>query len=245
MKNAIAAEWTKLWSVRATTWCLIAAAGLMAAMVAANGIAINGQHDDNLPGLTPTAATEMPVEATIYLVQFAMAAIAALAVTGEYAHRGILPTLQAVPVRWRVPAAKAVVTAAALFACGVLLAAPAIWLADVTLAEHGAPYTGGDVVHTLLTVGLYLALVGVLTIGIATALRHIAATLLVLFTLLMVLPVVMQISQTFRDLSHYVPGIAGIDLMEGTHVLRGALVLIAWAAAAMITGMVVLRKRDA
>ncbi|MGW5055203.1 ABC transporter permease [Actinokineospora sp. NPDC004072] len=245
MRYAIAAEWTKLWSVRATLWCLVAAAGLMAVMVGANGLAIHGQHDDGVADRVPAAATQLPVEATVYLVQFAAAALAALMVTSEYAHRGILPTLQSVPVRWRVPAAKAVVAAVTLFAVGALLAAPAVWLADATLAEHGAAYTTGDTVHTVLTIGLYLALIGVLAIGIATALRHIAGTLLALFVLLMVLPVAMQLNETFRDLSHYVPGIAGIDLMEGTHPARGALVLVAWALAALAAGIAVLRRRDA
>ncbi|MGX7827115.1 ABC transporter permease [Actinokineospora sp. 24-640] len=247
MMGVISAEWTKLWSVRATAWCLIAAAGLMALMVGANGIAIHGHHAESRPDLTPTPAVQLPVEAVVYLVQFAAAALAALAVTSEYAHRGILPTLQSVPVRWRVPAAKAVVVAVTLFLTGVALAAPAIWLAEVTLAEHGAPYSTGDAVRTVLAIGAYLALIGVLAVGLATALRHIAGTLLALFVLLMVLPVLLQATGTplLRDISHYVPGIAAIDFMEGVHTGRGAAVLAGWAIAAVAVGIAVLRRRDA
>lgn len=252
LAGAVAAEWTKLWSVRSTRWCLAAAAGLMAAMVAANGVAIRDQHAEGVPGREAASAVTLPGEAVVYLVQFALCALAALTVTSEYAHRSMPTTLQCTPVRWRVPVAKAVVVAVALFGAGIAMAAPAIWLADLALGGYGAPYSGADVVETVIAHGVYLALIGVLTVGIGTALRAVAGTLVTLFALLMVLPVglIAAGSPVLRDLAHYVPGMAGIDLMERLDGPTGgpwgaAGVLVAWAAVALAAGTTVLRRRDA
>ncbi|PPK68787.1 hypothetical protein V5P93_001158 [Actinokineospora auranticolor] len=245
MRGAIAAEWTKTWTVRSTYWCLVAAVLLMVGMVVPNGLAIRGQLRDGVPGANAWPATQLPIEATVYLVQFAVIALVALLVAGEYGTGQVRTTLQWVPVRWRVPASKSLALASAMAVVSLPLTALGVWLADLTMAERGLPYSAADFAGTCLLVALYTSLMCVLTVGVATAVRSVAGTLVAMFMLIMVLPLGMQTTQFLRDLSHYVPGIAGVDLMERADTTRGAVVLVVWAAVALLAGIAVLRKRDA
>ena len=89
-----AAEWTRLWTVKATWWFLAAAAVVM---VGLGTIAGFEAADDpcppraSRPGAAPSIAT-MPA-------QFALLALALIAVTADYATGGIVPTLQWTPRR--------------------------------------------------------------------------------------------------------------------------------------------------
>ncbi|MDQ3405471.1 MAG: ABC transporter permease [Actinomycetota bacterium] len=232
LPGAVASEWTKLWSVRSTYWCLVAAVFLMGSSVAINGFSIASQHERGIADSLSRTVTQLPTETVIYLVQFALSAMAALMIGSEYAHGSMRSTLQWVPIRWRVPVAKSAVVAPVLFVVGTLLALLGVWLAEVTLDSAAMPYTTADVMETAFLIGLYLALLGMMTIGIGTAVRGIAGTLVILFMLLMVVPIVLRASGSdlLRDLSHFIPGIA---------------VLAAWAIAALALGIRRLRKDDA
>ncbi|WP_156893361.1 hypothetical protein [Actinokineospora enzanensis] len=245
--GAVAAEWTKTWSIRSTYWCLVAAATLMVAMVVPNGIAMRSQVDNHLPGAQARAATQLPVEATTYVVQFALLALVVLLVAGEYGNGQARATVTWIPVRWRIPAAKAVVLASVSAVVGFVLSGIGVLLADLTLEGRGLPYTAGDVVASGAAIALYLGFGSVVAVVVGTLVRSVAGSLVILFLLLMVVPMMLQATgvQALIDLSHYLPGMAGIDLMERTEALRGAVVLAAWSFGGLALGMFALRRRDA
>ncbi|PXY17589.1 ABC transporter permease subunit [Prauserella endophytica] len=241
------AEWTKLWSVRSTWWCLGSAVVLMAGQAGLTAIS----ESTDLP------ASRIAVDGVFYLVQFVVLALAALFVAGEYATGSIRSTLQWVPVRRRVLVAKCAVLAPTLFVLGVVLAALAIAV-SVPLLNDRVPDTSiGEAVRTALAAGAYCALLGMFTVGVSVALRSVAGALTVTFLLLLVAPLLLGGMGLVAALD-YLPGIAGVNVMLGEgepsplsgnpvpyNEFAGIGVLAGWVVAALAAGDAVLRRRDA
>jgi len=247
--NAISSEWTKFWSVRSTWWCLIGGVVLMLAYSGALGLAANAGIEQ------PMAPHAVVVGAAFYLSQFAVVALATLFMTSEYASGSIRSTLQWVPVRNQVLLAKSAVLLPVLFGYGVLntlvgvaLSAPLIPAPDSSV---------GDVLATAAGMGGYFALLGLLCLGLGTALRSTAGTIVTVFVLLVMIPMFAG-SLGWEDLVNYFPGFAGVNAMvtsgEPNPIFGGVApyapwvgvaLCTAWAAAGLAAGSTVLRRRDA
>ncbi|GAA3544844.1 ABC transporter permease [Amycolatopsis ultiminotia] len=250
-KFAIAAEWTKFWSVRATWWCLAGGALLMAFYAVVSG------SSQQFSGDRPQAAHGIVVTGAVYLVEFCVITVATLFVTSEYTSGSIRSTLQWVPVRPRVSAAKAAVLAPVLFGFGVVVAAVGMVIAKVLMAGRGLPTTFGEGLLTALGMGAYFAFLGVLCAGIAFTLRSAAGTLVVMIVLLLPLPLLMS-SYVLPAAMNYFPAFAGINAMVppgdvnpmfgGTPPYGawiGVLICLVWSAAGLLAGTVLLKRRDA
>ncbi|MFD6070107.1 ABC transporter permease [Amycolatopsis lurida] len=247
--NTISSEWTKFWSVRSTWWCLISGLALMLVYSAALGFALRNGSD------RPMAPHAVVTGAAFYLSQFAVVALATLFMTSEYASGSIRSTLQWVPVRNRVLAAKSAVLLPVLFGYGVLNT-----LAGVAISAPLIPAPGssvGEVLATAAGMGAYFALLGLLCLGLGTALRSTAGTIVTVFVLLVMIPMFAG-SLGWEDLVNYFPGFAGVNAMVTSGQPNpifggvapyapwvGVALCAAWAAAGLITGSTVLRRRDA
>lgn len=259
MKQAMAAEWTKLWSVRSTWWCLAGAIALMVLAALTLGASqATDQLNNGLAGAIP--ATESAVSASTF-TQIALVTLAILVITSEYATGAIRGTLQAVPIRGRMLAAKAAVVAPVLFVVGVV--AGGIGAALTYLVIRTELFGGfgtlepGESVTDLLRLGVSTALVSVMALGVGAALRSAAGTLTVVFMLLMGLPLILVMtgSQALVEVSFRLPMFAGLAFMESTDNMTGGPIpyspgeglawLLFWAAAALAAGYAVLRRRDA
>jgi ABC-2 type transport system permease protein len=250
LSGAVAAEWTKFWSVRATWWCLVTGAALMLGYGTLSGIAQRyGDH--------PEAANTITLGGGFYLTQFAVIAVATLFVTSEYAGGGIRSTLLWTPVRSRVVVAKAAVLLPVLFAYGVLLACAGMALASAVKDGHGLPTSPEAAFTTASGMGGYFALLGLLCTGIGWALRSAAGTLVSVIVLLVPLPLIVA-SLGLPETVPYFPGIAGVNAMveagQPNPVTMapapyapwvGLAICAAWTAAALPAGAAVLRRRDA
>ncbi|MEV6828388.1 ABC transporter permease [Amycolatopsis sp. NPDC051102] len=249
LPGAVAAEWTKLWSVRATWWCLATGTALMLGYGTLSAIA---QHYDN----DPQSAPAITLGGAVYLTQFAVIALATLFVTSEYAGGGIRSTLLWTPVRPRVALAKAAVLLPVLFAYGVVLSCASMALTEAVKHGHGLPTSFPAAFTTASGTGGYFALLGVLCTGIGWSLRSAAGTLVSVIVLLVPLPLIVA-SLGWAEAMPYFPGIAGINAMAEpgkpnpvtTAVAPyapwvGLLICAAWATAALLTGTTVLRRRD-
>ncbi|MFG2001461.1 ABC transporter permease subunit [Spirillospora sp. NPDC048911] len=251
LPGAVAAEWTKLWSLRSTWWSLVAAFGLMGLMSAilASSTAANNTNDLTGDDQGVVAVSGVAVGATD-LVQFVVVALAILVITGEYATGSIRTTLQWVPPRGRMLAAKAAVVAAVVLPAGVVLAAAGTAVAEPLLGRWGR-FAAGEAAGDVLAVGVYLALISVFILGVGAVLRSTAGALTTAFLLLMAVPMLLENSgvTALRHVSSALPGTAGRHFMSGGGdpypAAVGLLILAAWAAAALALGTVVLRRRDA
>jgi ABC-2 type transport system permease protein len=257
--TTLRAEWTKLRTVPGTAWLLAATIVLTVAVSTAAAAATRCP-----------AGTSCPVD-TIKLsltgVQFGQAVVAVLAALGissEYSTGMIRTTLTATPRRAAVLAAKAAVTtgpvlaAAALAVAGSLLAGRLILPGHGFTAARGFPLVSladGPVLRAAAGSVLYLALIALLSLGIAAAVRDSAVAIGLVFGLLYLFPIVSSLAANphwQRHLEQIGPMTAGLGI-EATTGLRslplspwaGLGVLAAWAAAAVLAGGLLLRLRDA
>jgi ABC-2 type transport system permease protein len=200
----------------------------------------------------------------VYLGQVAVAIVAVQAIGGEYSSGMIRTTLAAMPGRTTVLAAKAVLVTGLTLAAGILAIAGSLLAGRLILPGHGftaahgfAPLSlaDGPVLRAAAGSVLYLALIALLSLGAATAVRDSAVAIGLVLGLLYLFPIVAAVvsdPHVQRHLQQIAPMTAGLDIQATTGLpslplspWAGLGVLAAWAVAALLAGGLVLRLRDA
>ncbi len=245
-------EWIKLRSVRSTWWAVGGAVLAMAVAVALNGTSTANEMAAEAapPG---SAAYGSVAIGGVNFVQFIVPVPAMLLITSEYATRSITFSLQCVPARTRLLLGKASVVAAFGFALGTLLGAVGVAVGVPALAEYGQ-FSASDV-RSVLAIGLYCGLISMVALGVGTFTRSSAATVSMLFLLLLVASTLLDgLGEAFGwdwlvTISTYFPNIAGQIFItwadQPYSPLIGLLTLAGWAAAALLAGAAALNTRDA
>jgi ABC-2 type transport system permease protein len=260
MLRALRMEWTKLRTMPSTAWWLLGAVGLTLGMGTFATLSMDVDHcwphcDVDTAKLSLTG---------VYLGQLAVAAVAALAVTGEYDTMMIRTTLGAAPRRLTVLAAKLAVVTTVVLAAGLVTVLGSLAAGRGILLRHGFTAANGylplslaaePVRRSYLGTVLYLALVAALSLGLGAALRHTAATLSAVVGLLYVLPIVAPFVSDpvwHARLERYSPMTAGLAIQATRDLAQlpiqpwpGLGVLAGYAAAAVLVGAVLFRIRDA
>ncbi|MGY1718630.1 hypothetical protein ACI8AG_06265 [Blastococcus sp. SYSU DS0552] len=243
LARAAGAEWLRLRTVRATWWCLLAAA------VATIGIGTMAAVDEaemaNASGTT--AAATIAGEYGTLVGQFALLVLVLLAVTSEYGSGAIGPTLQWTPRRGVLLTARVVVPVAVVTVVGVLLALVSDLLAK--LVAPGLVLSSGELTGSLGRVAAVLVAGGVLTAGVGFLLRSTAGALATVFLLQLVLPFLLPAFGTWAaEVGEWLPGTGAVWTLLGepdlTATHAGAL-LGGWALAALAAGGWSLLRRDA
>lgn len=262
MRQALASEWTKLWTVSGTAW-LVAAAVVLPVLL---GGAMTASVDTSLcpsPAGCQEDTTRLAL-AGVWAGQVAVVVLAVLAVTNEYDSGMIQATLAATPRRGRVLLAKAAVVTATVLAAGTagvvgsLAAGRAILPGNGFTEANGYPPLSPADEPTLRAAGgtvLYLGLVALLSLGLGAVVRDTAGALLGVLALLYVVPVVAALvgdPAWQARLQKVAPMTAGLAIQATTGLERlpigpwaGLGVLAAYAGTAMLLGAVVLQIRDA
>ena len=155
-------------------------------------------------------------------------------------------------------AAKATVVVAAALAAGILAVLASLLAARMIAPIHkGAAilFTDGAVVRAALGSVLYLGLIALLSLGIATAVRDSAAGIGIVLALLYMFPLVSLAASDphlRRHLNQIAPMSAGLAVQTTTNLSNlpispwaGLGVLAAWAVGALLLGGLLLRLRDA
>jgi ABC-2 type transport system permease protein len=200
----------------------------------------------------------------VELGQAPVAILAVLVISGEYSSGMIRVTLAAMPRRATVLASKAVtligvVTVAGTVAVlGSLLAGRLILPGHGVTAAHGYPalsLANGPTLRAAVGSILYLALIALLSLGIATVVRDSATSIGVVLSLLYLFPILSQVignPDWQRLLQQIGPMSAGLTIQATTDLRNlpispwaGLGVLATWAATALLAGGLLLRMRDA
>jgi ABC-2 type transport system permease protein len=258
VRESLHAEWTKLRTLASTGWLLLAAAALTVAVSAAAAAAVrcpSGACADDPAKISLTG---------IYLGQAVVTVLAVMAVSGEYGTGMIRVTLAATPRRLTVLAAKAAVLAGLVLVTGAIAVLGSLLAGGLILPGHGiGPAHGypaispgdGPVLRAAFGSVLYLALIALLSLGAATALREAAAAIGAVLGLLYVLPTIAVFTGNAtlsRHLEQIAPMTAGLAIQATTGLRSlpispwaGLGVLAAWAAGSLVLGGILLRSRDA
>ena len=257
MTHALRAEWTKLRTLSATAWLLLAAIALTVALGAGVAHAVSYSAGDK-QDLTKLCLTG------VYVGQAIVAILAVQAISAEYSCGMIRVTLTAMPRRPVVLAAKAVVVGALVLAAGAVailgsvLAGRLILPAGGFTAAHGYAQVSFGHGATLRAAGgsvLYLGLIALFSLGVAAAVRDGAVAIGAVLGLLYVFPIIAALiggSQLQRHLDQIAPMTAGLAIQDTINLghlpitpWAGLGVLAAWTAAALLTGGLLLKVRDA
>lgn len=258
MSTAVHAEWTKLRTLGAARWML---AGVFALTLAV-GAAVDAKTGYSAVGQA-TDTTKASLTG-VYAGQALVAMLAVVMVGGEYATGMIRTTLSAVPRRCSMLAAKAAVLLAGVLASGAagvlasFLAGRLILPGNGFTAAHGyAPLSlaDGSTLRAVAGSVVYLALIALLGLGVAAAVRDSATAIGIVLGLLYLFPIVAATvtdPNWQRRLNESAPMTAGlyIQATTGVHSLpitpwQGLGVAAGWAAGALALGALLLRLRDA
>jgi ABC-2 type transport system permease protein len=259
MRLALHAEWTKIRTVASPRWLLLGTIAVTVALsagvtsVMTCGAAGCGGGDTAKLSLTG-----------VELGQALVAILAAGVISGEYSSGMIRTTLTAMPHRATVLAAKAVTLTGVVAAAGTVAVLGSLLAGRLILPGHGftaargypaLSLADGPVLRAAIGSILYLALIALLSLGVATVVRDSAASIGVVLGLLYLFPI---ISQAIGDphwqrlLQQIGPMSAGLAIQATTdlHSLpispwAGLGVTAGWAAAALLAGGLLLRLRDA
>jgi ABC-2 type transport system permease protein len=250
-RGAVAAEWTKAWTVRGTWWNLVAGCALMVLVAFQMSIYVGNANDNPDPADDEGVVTVGSIAIqSVDLVQFTLIALAMLLITSEYSSGAIRTTLQWTPSRGAMLLSKAVVAGVIAAVAGVVLAALGSAVGAVMLGRWGS-FEPAEWTGEMLSVGAYLGLIGVFALGVGTALRSAAGTLVVVFLIVVLVPGLLQASDitVVERVAEFLPGVAGAAFMRGAAEAYpswvGLPILAGWAAAALGAGYATLRGRDA
>jgi ABC-2 type transport system permease protein len=278
--RAMAAEWTKLWSVRSTTWTLVAT------VVAVVGLCVLATAT-----VSPSEIIDDPTRRSligIFLGQLIFGVLGVLVMSAEYGTGTIRSTLSALPRRPVVLASKVLVFGAVAVVVSEVLSFLAFVVGQAILsAKHavgtsavatqrakqlgvkiphhiqGLLSTGSaslgqaGVVRAVVGAGLYLAVLGLLALGLATIIRHTAGAISAFVGIVLVLPLIVEALPTSVSdaVARYLPSNIGL-VMFSTNGLpdrigpafspwAGFTILVVYTLAILGVGCWVLVRRDA
>jgi ABC-2 type transport system permease protein len=250
--NTLRAEWTKLRTVAGPAWLLIATAALTVAVGALTASAMTCRF--------PVCAADAPKLSLtgVQLAQAVVAVLGVLAVGGEYGTGLITTTLAAMPRRGAVLAAKAATLTVPVLVAGAVGTVASLLVGGWILPGRGYPgvsVLAGPTLRAGFGSALYLALVALVALGVATALRNSAAAIGVVLGLLYMFPILIGAvsdPRWERRLRQLGPSSAGQAIQTTVDLPSlplspwpGLGVLALWAAGALLVGWLVLRLRDA
>ncbi|MGY1813773.1 ABC transporter permease [Blastococcus sp. SYSU D00820] len=238
----LAAEWTRLRSLRSTWWCTAVYLGVV------GGFGF-------LAAATTPSSPRADVAVSVALTgfgfgQLVLVVLGVLVVSTEFASGSVLSSLVAVPRRTSWLAAKtAVVTGWAVLLTAVLAVACALAARTLTAVPGGVPLTDPAVLRSLGLQVAGAALVTVLGVGLGAVLRSTAGGVGLGTALVFVLPPAMALAggRVAERISQALPALrVGEDafLAVATGWPVGLAVAATWALAAWAVGAVLLERRD-
>jgi ABC-type transport system involved in multi-copper enzyme maturation permease subunit len=255
--GVIRSEWIKLRSLRSTWFSLLAEVLIIVGL----GTLFSGLHAHRMQGdIGPNGkiffdATQVSLRG-VFLAQLAIGVLGVLVIAGEYSTGMIRSSLAAVPHRYPVLLAKALVFAVVVFIVSVVAAlfgfllgqqAQASTHAQATLSTPGAE-------RAIVGAALYLTLIGLLGVGLGFLIRNTAGAIATLFGIVLVAPLLANALPTpySTDISKYLPLNAGSQILTTINPdpnmlspWAGIGVTALYAIAALIAGAVILNRRDA
>ncbi|WP_412126684.1 ABC transporter permease [Streptomyces xinghaiensis] len=246
--HAIAAEWTKIRSVRSTVWTL----AVLAFLVLGIGFLINVFTDDGDYG------TQAPIANGLFgliLGQICVVTLGVLVITSEYGTGLIRTTLTAAPRRSRVLTAKVLVFLAVSWTVTTAVCTlTALMGAGMHSGPGVASADGGQWAGATVLAGLYVSLLGLLALAVGTLLRHSAGAITAMLGVVLlpaILPAFLLFSESMRPAAEKILEYNAINSLAALHRVNDGgdglsqLLLLAVVTAVALAGAyAALEKRD-
>ncbi|MHB1782928.1 MAG: ABC-2 transporter permease [Acidimicrobiales bacterium] len=255
LAGLVASEWTKVRSVRSTIWTLVVTVvlGIGLGAIATATTAARWSRMSIVSRLTfdPTRTSLTG----LLFAQLAIGVLGVLVVSAEYGTGTIRATFAATPRRPVVVVAKALVFGAVALVVGEVVSFVAFFVGQSLLtgpAPHAALGDPGSL-RAVVGGGLYLLVLGLLALGIATIVRHTAGAISAFVGVLLVLPIIVTAlpSSIGNSIGKFLPANIGVVLLSvqpqasSFSPWAGLLLLCGYAVAALVIGTALVVRRDA
>ncbi|GAU65502.1 hypothetical protein SSP35_01_08450 [Streptomyces sp. NBRC 110611] len=252
--QVIRSEWTKIRSVRSTVWTLglavLVTVGLGVLICTLISRDIEVRPDRDRP---PFDATNLSF-AGMGLGQLAMIVFGVLVVSNEYSTGMIRASLAAVPQRGTFLFCKLTVATALVFAVGLVTSFATFFAGQAALGDLRAHLGEPGVLRAVIGGALYMTLIALFSMAVATMLRSPMLSLGILMPFFFLISNVLSNVSATRRIGHYLPDQAGQKI---TQVIPrttddvpygpwgGLGILIGWTVVALAGGYLTLRRKDA
>jgi ABC-2 type transport system permease protein len=253
------AEWTKIRSVRSTVWTLVLFVIITVGLTGLfTWLAESHWTGPNAPARDARILAD-PVGfifgAGIGLGQLTICVLGVLVISTEYSTGVIRASLLAVPRRWPMLAAKVAVFTLLILVLAEIVAFASFFIGSAILHSRvTVSLSGSGVLRAVIGAGLYLTVLGILSLAIGGLIRHTAAAVSTAIGVVFVLPILASLlpSSWGAHINAYLPEQAGI-LISHTREVSGDLlspwqgfgVLCVWTVVLLGLATYFLNRRDA
>jgi hypothetical protein len=249
--DVIASEWLKIRTVQSTWWALAATFVFTVAFGALLTWGVASTTDLQEIGSIDALSTSL---AGMLFGELALVVFGVLFITAEYSTGGIRATLVSVPSRIRVMVAKTVVTAVVALVVSTMTVFVSFFIGQALLAGEGLSVGLGDtnVLRAVVGSALYLTCVALFSLGIGLVVRSSGGGITAAIAALIILPSLSGLlpGQWGQNIGKFITTNAGrqVTLVETSAGSLGPwvgyAVFLGWAAALLVVGTILLRRRD-
>jgi ABC-2 type transport system permease protein len=254
--DLVKSEWTKIRTVRSTMWT-IGVTILLGIGIGALVCAVTRSHWSSM-NLESRLTFDAPAQSLVglFLAQFSVGILGVLVISAEYSTGTIRATFCSAPKRSRVFAAKVVVFGLLAFAVAEFTSFVAFFLGQFLLsapATHASLSSPGAF-RAVFGGGLYICVLGLMAMGLATIIRHTAGAISAFVGILLIVPIITAAlpNQLSQDVRKFMPDRIGVDMLTtkgenfGTFSpWVGMLILCLYAVVLLLIGNSLLQRRDA
>lgn len=245
-------EWLKIRTVRSTAWTLAGAFGITVVF----GALLSALTNTGFHNLTKSQQLSFDPVSTSFsgglLGQLAMIAFGVLVIGSEYSTGMIRTSLAAVPQRGTLYLCKVAVATVAALVVALVTSFVSFFVGQAALGSHSTTLGAHDVLRALIGGGLYMTLIAVFSMGVATMLRSSMLAMGILMPFFFLVTQILAAVPGAKTVAHYFPDQAGRAVTRvvqdaGTPYgpWEGLGIMVLWVVAAVAGGYLVLKKRDA
>ncbi|MEU1463811.1 ABC transporter permease subunit [Streptomyces sp. NPDC005727] len=252
--QVIRSEWTKIRSVSSTVWTL----SLAVLVTLALGMLISAltrSQFDNMP-----VRERLSFDATVVsfagmtLGQLAMIVFGVLVVSNEYSTGMIRVSLAAVPQRGTFLFGKIAVATALALVVGMATSFAAFFLGQAMLGSLRTHLADPGVLRAVIGGSLYMTLIAMFSMGVATMLRSPLLSLGILMPFFFLVSNILGNVDATKKVGRFLPDQAGSRIMQVVPRIGddtpygpwgGLGIMALWVAAALAGGYALLKRRDA
>ncbi|GHB21910.1 ABC transporter permease [Streptomyces umbrinus] len=252
--QVVRSEWTKIRSVASTVWTLSLAAVVTVALGVLISLLSKNEFDDlstkDRLSFDPTFISF----AGMSLGQLAMIVFGVLVVSNEYSTGMIRTSLAAVPQRGTFLFSKIAVATGLAFVVALATSFVAFFLGQAMLGSHRASIDDPGVLRAVIGGGLYMTLIALFSMGVATMLRSPMLSLGILMPFFFLISAILGNVDATKKFGQYLPDQAGSKIMQVVTPIDddvpygpwgGLGIMVLWVLVAVVGGYVLLKKRDA
>ncbi|MFI6280428.1 ABC transporter permease [Streptomyces sp. NPDC050988] len=252
--QVVRSEWTKIRSVASTVWTLSLAAVVTVALGVLISLLSRNEFDDlstkDQLSFDPTFISF----AGMSLGQLAMIVFGVLVVSNEYSTGMIRTSLAAVPQRGTFLFSKIAVATGLAFVVALATSFVAFFLGQAMLGSHRASIGDPGVLRAVIGGGLYMTLIALFSMGVATMLRSPMLSLGILMPFFFLISAILGNVDATKKVGQYLPDQAGSKIMQVVTPIDddvpygpwgGLGIMVLWVLVAVVGGYVLLKRRDA